>query len=85
MVFRFILRYLANNEQLVQKLSESYFMRSAARFVVSLFNRGKLAVEEKGLNEKLSTEELKKVAQQFANNFKEELRRAREQYERKNK
>lgn len=46
MVVRMILRYLANNEQLVQRLSESYLMRRAAQSLVSVFYKTKgFAVE----------------------------------------
>lgn len=45
MVFRFIIRYLANNEQLVNRLADSYPVRKAARFVVYFFTRTKSLVE----------------------------------------
>lgn len=45
MVFRFIIRYLANNEQLVNRLADSYPVRKAAKFVVYFFTRTKSLVE----------------------------------------
>lgn len=39
---RALLRYLANNEELVYKLSESKPVRRAAQLTVSLFHRSKL-------------------------------------------
>lgn len=45
MVFRFIIRYLANNEQLVNRLANSYPVRKAAKFVVYFFTRTKSLVE----------------------------------------
>lgn len=41
MPIRALLRYLANNEHLVQKIAESYPMRRAAQLAVSVFFRGK--------------------------------------------
>ncbi|XP_046680499.1 protein NCBP2AS2 homolog [Homalodisca vitripennis] len=54
MVLRFILRYLANNEQVVNRLAESYPIRRAARFVVYLFNRSKSIVESEIASGKLN-------------------------------
>lgn len=51
MVLRIILRYLANNEQLVHRLSESYPVRRAAQLVVGLFYRSKSLIDEHGLRE----------------------------------
>jgi len=45
-IFRFILRYLANNEQLVYRLSESKPVRRAAQLTISLFHRSKMLHEE---------------------------------------
>lgn len=41
MPLRAILRYLANNERLVQKISESYPVRRAAQLAVSAFFKSK--------------------------------------------
>lgn len=51
MVVRMLLRFLANNEQLVQKLSDSYIMRRAAQMCVSAFYRTKSAAEKQGLKD----------------------------------
>lgn len=61
MVLRIILRYLAHNEQLVQKLSESYPIKRSAQLVAYVFLRSK----EKGLEniEKLQESE---IARQFS-------------------
>jgi len=45
MIFRFLLRYLANNEQLVNRLADSYPIRRAARFVVYFITRTKSVVD----------------------------------------
>lgn len=49
MVIRMILRYLANNEQLVQRLAESYPVRRAAQLAVSVFYRSKDLAERNNL------------------------------------
>lgn len=41
MVLRFLFQYLANNEKLVQRLSESYVMRRAAQLTLLAFYRTK--------------------------------------------
>lgn len=51
MVVRMLLRFLANNEQLVQKLSDSYIMRRAAQMCVSAFYRTKTLAEQQGLKD----------------------------------
>lgn len=51
MVFRFLMRYLANNEQLINRMAESYPMRRAAQLVVSIMYRAKHIAEDKGLHE----------------------------------
>jgi len=51
MVLRLLMRYLANNEQLIQRMAESYPMRRAAQMVVSLMYRTKSLAREQGLHE----------------------------------
>ena len=51
MVFRFLIRYLANNEQLIERMAESYPMRRAAQLAVSVMYRAKSAAQERGLHE----------------------------------
>lgn len=85
MIFRFLIRYLTNHPEIVERLSNSYPMRRAARFVVYLFNRSKLIAEERGLHDKLSAEKLKQFTRRFSNNFKEELEKARQEYLKKGK
>lgn len=76
---------MTNNQQLVERLSDSYAMRRTARFVVYIFNRSKLLAEEKGLNEKLSPEKLKQFTRRFSNNLKEELEKAKQELQKKGK
>lgn len=85
MVVRYIIRYLTNHPELVERLSNSYPMRRAARFVVYIFNRSKLLAEERGLHEKLSPEKLKEFTRRFSNNLKEELDKAKQEYLKKGK
>lgn len=72
-----------NNEQLIQRLSESGPIRSAARFAVFLFNKGKYIAEEKGLNEKFSSENLKDVAKKFTEEVKREIKQAQEELQKR--
>lgn len=41
MPLRTLLKYLANNERLVQKIADSYPVRRAAQLAISIFYRGK--------------------------------------------
>jgi len=52
MVFRFILRYLANNEQLINRMAESYPVRRAAQLTIYLFQRSKAIMEDSGMKDK---------------------------------
>jgi len=72
MVLRFLLRYFANNEQLVQRLSESYPVRRAAQLLVAAFLRSKNAAEQRGITD-LSPDKLQRFFQQFKTNLKEEI------------
>lgn len=85
MIVRLIIRYLTNHPELVERLSNSYPMRRAARFAVYIFNRSKLIAEERGLQEKLSPEKLKQFTRRFSNNLREELEKARQEYLKKGK
>lgn len=46
MVLRFLLRYFANNEQLINRIAESYPVRRAAQLTVYLFHRSKAIMED---------------------------------------
>lgn len=46
MPLRTLLKYLANNEQLVQRIAESYPVRRAAQLAVSVFYKGKEKLSE---------------------------------------
>lgn len=85
MVFRFIFRYLANNERLVQRLSESYPIRRSAQLLVALFLRSKHAIKESGVTDNLSNNRLRSFAQRVKDNFKEELENAKRELKHKQK
>ncbi|GFT57159.1 uncharacterized protein NPIL_427821 [Nephila pilipes] len=63
MVWRFLIRYLANNERLIQMLADSYPMRKVARFAAGLIIRSKIYQER-------ALESLKKAKDSSNINFK---------------
>ncbi|EDW02028.1 protein NCBP2AS2 homolog [Drosophila grimshawi] len=72
MVLRLLMRYLANNEQLIQRMADSYPMRRAAQLVVSLMYRTKGMARERGLHE-MSPERFKSFMNMFKTNVRQEL------------
>lgn len=85
MVFRFLIRILANNEQLVQKLSESYVMRRAAQVVVKAMFSGKQLIEQSRLHEKLTPEQFKALMSEVASNFQNQIKQAQDTLKKKMK
>ncbi|KAH1005596.1 protein NCBP2AS2 homolog isoform X2 [Dendroctonus ponderosae] len=85
MVFRFIIRLLANNEHLVQKLSESYPMRKAAQIVVRAMFTGRNFIEENRLHEKLTPDQFRALMRDISNNFQKQVKQAQENIQRKMK
>jgi mediator of RNA polymerase II transcription subunit 9 len=71
MVLRFLFRYLANNEQIVNRLAESYPVRRAAQLMVYLFTRGQQAASDP----RLSAERLRS----FRARLQAELQNARKE------
>jgi len=74
MVLRWIARYLLNNENLIQKLSESYPIRRAAQWAVYWYTRGRMI----GQNNKYFKDESTNVTerfQSFKERFNNELRK----------
>ena len=61
MVLRIILRYLMNNERLVNKIADSYPVRRLAQICVSIFLQGKHTLQ----SEKFDSEILKKFAEKL--------------------
>ncbi|KAH8299786.1 hypothetical protein KR044_005945 [Drosophila immigrans] len=78
MVFRILMRYLANNEQLIQRMADSYPMRRAAQVVVSLMYRTKSLAREQGLHE-MTPERFKSFVNMFKNNVKQEIEGVKQQ------
>jgi mediator of RNA polymerase II transcription subunit 9 len=76
MPLRALLKYLANNEHLIQRIAESYPVRRAAQLAVSVFYRGK---------EKLAEVDPQKVnrfisfLKKFSENMKEGITDAKKQ------
>lgn len=74
MVFRFIIRYLANNEQLVNRVADSYPVRKAARFVVYFFTRTKSLVESElatGKYKDINLSNMRNLAEKLENQLKQ--------------
>jgi len=80
MVFRFILRYFANNEHLVNKLADSYIIRRAARFVVHFFHRSKSIVDSEVTSGKLKDVNLPNM-RNLASRLENQLKQIKEDLE----
>lgn len=78
MVLGVLLRYLANNEQLVQRMSESFVMRRAAQLCIAAFYRSKSIAEQRGLNE-LTPDRFRKFVAAFQTNLKKEIEGVKEE------
>ncbi|XP_029729019.2 protein NCBP2AS2 homolog [Aedes albopictus] len=76
-MIRMILRYLANNEQLVQRLAESYPMRRAAQLLVSDFYKGRTIAQEQKLGD-MTPERFKRMMDAFKANMKQEIEAAKQ-------
>lgn len=85
MVFRFLLRYLLNNERLVQKLSESYPIRKTAQVFVLFFNHGKSIAEEKQLHQKLTPEQFRSLMRSLAEKAQQSYIKAQERIKQQRK
>lgn len=85
MVFRFLIRILANNEQLVQKLSESYPMRRAAQVIVRAMFTGKNFIEENKLHEKLTPEQFRSLMREVSVGFQKQVKQVHENIQKKMK
>jgi len=83
MVLRFLIRLLANNELLVQKLSESYPVRKAAQLVVRMMNTSKDFAQQHGLDRKLTPEEFRNLMRAFASKLQNQIRQTQEEIKRK--
>lgn len=79
------MRYFASNEQLVQRLSESYFMRKLAQITWSTFSKTKTLAEEKLQVQELSPEKFRSFIQAFRKNVKSEIENAKQEIKDRNK
>jgi len=66
MPLRFLLRYFANNEKLIDRIAESYPVRRAAQLTIYLFHRSKAIMEDTDAKQK---------ALKFKNRFADELKK----------
>lgn len=78
-MIRALLRYFANHDKLVEKLSDTYLMRRAAQMAVSVFFRAKsIAQEVKEERVKdLSPEKFRSFIDKFQTNVKEEIEKVK--------
>lgn len=85
MVLRFLFRYFANNEHLVNKLADSKPIRHVARLVVHLMNHTSMMSGANRLpsNPKEFGKQLITIVKRFSTNFKEELQDAKEELKKK--
>lgn len=73
-IIRIFFRSVGNNEQLVNRLAESYPIRQAARMLVYFFNRTKAISEDVGLKKLDETkliETLKKIRDELEKKSKQ--------------
>lgn len=80
MVLRFLFQKLANNEQLVQRLSESYPIRRAAQITLLIFYRGKAIAER---NDLVNPARFRDFFRKFNTNLKQEIESAKREMKRK--
>lgn len=79
MPLRALLRYFANNEKLVERLSDSYLMRRAAQMAVSVFYRAKSIAQEASEEriKDMSPQKFRSFLDKFQQNVKEEIEKAK--------
>lgn len=70
MIIKLIERYLLNNQQLIDKVAESYPMRRAAQWVVYLFTKTKSITAERNLNKESVENSLKRLKEKLENELK---------------
>uniref|UniRef100_A0A182YC25 Uncharacterized protein n=2 Tax=Anopheles stephensi TaxID=30069 RepID=A0A182YC25_ANOST len=76
MVLQLILRYLANNEQLIQRLADSYPLRRAAQMVLSAYYRTRSIAEQQKLVG-MTPERLQQALRSFKSNVQKEIENAK--------
>jgi len=76
------MRYLANNEKLVEHLAQSYPIRRAAQFVVATFYRSKSIAMENNLHN-MTPEKFRAIMKSFQTNLKQEIEAAKKELQSK--
>ena len=87
MFLRFLFRYLANNEQLVNKIADSKPVRRAAQMAVYFLNRTSSFSGSHNLptNSKEFGHQILGVVKKFSTEFKKELKDAQNEIKKKSK
>lgn len=78
-MIRALLRYFANSDKLVERLSDSYLMRRIAQMAVSVFYRAKSIAQEASEEriKDMSPQKFRTFLDKFQQNVKEEIRKAK--------
>lgn len=77
-MLRYLLHRLANNEKLLESLSNSYVIRRAAQLTVTAFYKGKSIVHENNL-QNMTPERFRAFIKSFQENLKQEIESAKKQ------
>lgn len=75
MIFRFLSRYILHNEQLVNKLAESYPIRKAAQWVVHFFTRSKAITHESSLKQKINGDNFSDTLKKIRDRLQDKLQK----------
>lgn len=75
MIFRFLARYFTQNEQLVNKLAESYPIRRAAQWVIYFFTKSKAVTDETLSKQKLSGDDIEKTLKKIRDRLQDQLQK----------
>lgn len=77
-MLRFLLHRLANNEKLLESLSNSYVMRRAAQLTLVAFYKGKAIAQQQNL-QNMTPERFRSFITSFQQNLKQEIESAKKQ------
>lgn len=80
-MLRYLLHRLANNEKLLETLSNSYVIRRAAQLTVAAFYKGKSIAQENNLQQlqNMTPEKFRSFIKSFQDNLKQEIESAKKQ------
>lgn len=79
-IIRFLMRYLMNNEQLINKLAESKPIRHGARMLVYILTRAGMISSTHRLK---SPKEAIQILKNIATNFKNEIKQVKDEFKKK--